>query len=170
MSMEIKILPAQPSDAPKISQIHAASWKSAYRGMVPQKYLDELRDDFWTEKFTRWLRKGTLRTKMLFAGETPVGCTAYGESRDEKYPDWGEIVSIYLSPEGYRKGYGTLLLQAALDDLKAQGFSTCFLWVLEENSNARQFYEKNAFTLTQDTCHCEVMGQELTDIRYIIAL
>ncbi len=170
MRMEMKIRPAQPSDAPEISQIHAASWKVAYRGMVSQKYLDELRDDFWTEKFIRWLGQGTLRAKMLFAKETPAGCTAYGKSRDEKHPDWAEIVSIYLRPEVYRKGYGTVLLQAALKDLKAQGYSTCSLWVLRENSNARRFYEKNGFTLTQDTCHSEVMEQELTDIRYIIAL
>ena len=30
-----------------ISRIYALSWKTAYRNIVPQKYLDELSEDRW---------------------------------------------------------------------------------------------------------------------------
>ncbi|HEX3025693.1 MAG TPA: GNAT family N-acetyltransferase, partial [Clostridia bacterium] len=60
--MNITVRPAQPSDAPEISRIYAASWRRAYRGMVPQEYLDQLKDknDHWTGKFCRDLGQGTL--------------------------------------------------------------------------------------------------------------
>jgi Acetyltransferases len=168
--MNITVRPAQPADAPEISRIYAASWRSAYRGMVPQKYLDELKDknNHWTEKFRRDLRQGTLHAEMLFKGETPVGCAAYGKSRDDRLPDWGEIVSIYLHPDFYRHGYGTVLFHATVEKLKAQGYPGCFLWVLDKNLSAQSFYEKNGFVRTQDICHSEILGEQLTEIRYRI--
>lgn len=164
--MNVSVRPAQPEDAPEISRIYAASWRSAYRGMVPQQYLDELKDDFWEQKFIRWLESGTLQAQLLTVDGTPVGCAAYGKSRDDRLPDWGEIVSIYLHPDYYRKGYGTTLFHAAVEKLKAQGYPGCFLWVLDKNLNAQRFYEKNGFTRTQDVCHSEVLGEQLTELRY----
>jgi RimJ/RimL family protein N-acetyltransferase len=166
--MDISLRPAQPADAPEISRIYAASWRSAYRGMVPQEYLDQLKDknDRWAERFRRDLGQGTLCAEMLFKGETPVGCAAYGKSRDDRLPDWGEIVSIYLHPDFYRKGYGTVLFHAVVEKLRAQGYPGCFLWVLDKNLNAQRFYEKNGFTRTQDICHSEILGEQLTEIRY----
>lgn len=164
--MKIQIRCAQSSDSAAISQIYAASWRCAYRGMVPQQYLDELRDDFWTEKFQLWLSRGALQADLAFVDGKLAGCVAYGNSRYEKRPGWGEIVSIYIHPDFYRKGMGTRLLQSALSYLKAQNCEGCFLWVLRENRNAQRFYEKNGFTPSGDTCLSEIMGEQLTDLCY----
>lgn len=162
--MDITVRPAQPEDAPEISRIYSASWRSAYRGMVPQEYLDQLKDknDHWVERFHRDLGQGTLRAEMLFKGETPVGCAAYGKSRDDKLSDWGEI----MYPDYYRQGYGTVLFHAAVEKLREQGYPGCFLWVLDKNLNAQKFYEKNGFERTQDVCHSEIMGEQLMEVRY----
>lgn len=164
--MKTVIREASEQDAPAISRIYAASWKAAYRGMVPQQFLDELSDDFWTNKFSTWLGSSTLRAGILQVDEVPAGCVAFGESRDEKLPEWGEIVSIYLHPDFFRKGLGTKLLGYAANELKAAGYPACFLWVLRENRNAQNFYEKNGFVGNGDICHSEIMGTLMTDIRY----
>ena len=39
------------ADAEAISSILAQSWKVAFKGSVPQKYLDELKEDFWVDFF-----------------------------------------------------------------------------------------------------------------------
>lgn len=39
-----------------------------------------------------------------------------------------------------RKGYGSKLLEFVMNELKKQGFTDVFLWVLEENNSAREFY------------------------------
>ena len=164
--MNILIKRAAPEDAPAISRIYAASWRTAYRGMVPQKYLDELQDDYWVTKFQNWITNNSLQVDLLYADNTPAGCVAYGKARDEQLTGWGEIVSIYVHPDYYRQGYGAKLLNSTLKNLKAMEYQNCYLWAFSDNWNARKFYEANGFKVTQDSCYSEIMGKQLAETRY----
>ena len=156
-------------DAKTISHIHASSWKSAYRGIIPQQYLDELQDDFWVNAFQGWIEADTVTVLLIYDQESAAGCVAYGKSRDKKLPEWGEIVSLYLLPEYLGKGYGRKLLQAALDDLKIAGYNSVYLWVLENNEIAKKFYERNGFTFNNDKYSFEIMKEPFEDIRYVFS-
>ena len=168
MSLIIKNATLEDSDI--ISNIYALSWKNAYKGIVPQKYLDELKLDFWTEHFQTWISEDSLKAGILYVENMPVGCVTFGNSRDEKLPDWGEIPSIYIHPDFYHKGYGEKLLTYALNQLRIAGYINCYLWVLSENTNAIKFYENNEFLFNGDTCVCNIMGNDLTDLRYVCSL
>ena len=135
-----------------------------------QRYLDELEYDFWVSAFQNWIGNNILTAQIIYDNEKPVGCIAYGKSRDDKFSEWGEIVSVYVLPSYFRKGYGQKLLETALKDLKEKGFQNCYLWVLKENHNARRFYEKNRFRCNNDEIICKIMQKQLTDIRYILSL
>lgn len=37
---DVKIRLAQPGDEPSIAKVHIQSWQEAYKGLVPQDYLD----------------------------------------------------------------------------------------------------------------------------------
>ena len=163
----MEIREAIPKDVKDISRIHALSWKSAYKGIVPQAYLDELKEDFWVSAFDAWIKDNVVTAQLIVEGGCSVGCVAYGKSRDKFLPKWGEIISIYLLPEYFGKGYGGKLLKSALLDLKQSGYQNIYLWVLKENQRARHFYEKNKLQCNGDECICEIMGKQLTDIRYI---
>ena len=154
-------------DVPLISKIHALSWKIAYREILPDSYLNNLKEDFWEPAFNKWIEEGTITVHLLYIGKQIAGCVSYGKSRDELHPTWGEIVSLYLLPEYFGKGYGKYLLRTALKELKEIGCSTTYLWVLKENKRARYFYEKNAFRETPDHCLVEIEEKEFTDIRYV---
>jgi ribosomal protein S18 acetylase RimI-like enzyme len=162
----MQIKKAITTDAVTISEIHALSWKAAYQGIVPQQYLDKLKEGFWVSAFESWIPSGAVIAEILYADEAPVGCVAYGKSRDKKLPDSGEIVSLYVLPAYFRRGYGKILLRHALSALKEFGFSSVYLWVLDENARARRFYEKNGFICTQDDCFVEIMQRQLTERRY----
>ena len=166
--MDIKIRKGTLEDVKDISNIYALSWKSAYKGIVPQKYLDELKCDFWVSSFQNWINNNILTTQLIYENDIPIGCVAYGNARDDKFVNWGEIVSIYLLPDYFRKGYGQKLLETALIDMKTNGYKNCYLWVLKENSNARDFYESNGFICNNDECTCEIMKKPLVDVRYIL--
>lgn len=165
--MSVSVRRAIAADAAAISEIYALSWKTAYRGIVPQPYLDELKLDFWQSKFQNWLNNNEMEAELLCVDSIPVGCVAYRKARDSAYADWGEIVSIYIHPDYFRKGYGKILLDTALKNLKSSGYQNCYLWVLDGNTNAQQFYKKNGFTGNGEKCECEIMGKQLTDLRYI---
>lgn len=49
-------------------------------------------------------------------------------------------------------------------------YKQCYLWVLEENENARNFYESKKFKCNKDVCYFEIMGKNLIEIRYILDL
>lgn len=166
--MDVKIRKATLEDVEDISNIYALSWKSAYKGIVPQKYLDELKCDFWVSSFQNWINNSIFTTQLIFENDMPIGCIAYGNARDDKFANWGEIVSIYLLPDYFRKGYGQKLLKTALIDMKTNGYKNCYLWVLKENSSARYFYESNGFICNNDECTCEIMKKQLVDVRYIL--
>lgn len=56
-----------------------------------------------------------------------IGTSSFCKSRFEKYPDSGEVISIYFLPDFIGKGYGHQLLGRVLDELKKQGFTEVFL-------------------------------------------
>jgi GNAT superfamily N-acetyltransferase len=166
--MSFFIKRATPDDAATLSKIHALSWKSAYKGIVPQKYLDRIKMDLWVATFQKWFAENVFKADILYLDNTAIGCVTYGKSRDEKYSNWGEIVSIYMHPDYYRKGYGQKLFAHALEQLKSEGYKNCYLWVLASNANARRFYEKNGFIWNGEKGQIEIMGEKLTDLRYIV--
>ena len=168
--MSLLIRNAILQDCAEISKIYALSWKHAYKGIVSQKYLDELKLDFWLPRFQTWICENSLKACILYVDNIPVGCVTYRNSRDEQLPDWGEIPSIYIHPDYYHKGYGKILLTYALDQLRIDGYMNCYLWVLSKNANAIKFYEKNEFVFNGDTCVCNIMDENLTELRYVCSL
>ncbi len=163
--MDIKTASIQ--DVKDISRIHASSWKTAYKGIIPQEYLDNLKDDFWVPAFEKWISDHTITSKLIYEGDKAIGCIAYGKSRDSSLPDWGEIVSIYVLPEYFGRGYGKQLLESAINDMHCQGFENIYLWVLEDNTRAHKFYKKHGFLESEDRITCEISGKELIDFRFI---
>ncbi|WP_129595891.1 GNAT family N-acetyltransferase [Anaerophilus nitritogenes] len=168
--MRIKIKDAKLQDAQTISNIYALSWKAAYQGIIPQRYLDQLKNNFWVEVFQDWISNNIFKVKQIYENNISVGCIVYGKARDAMLPKWGEIVSIYIHPDYFRKSYGQKLLDDALADMKKDGYQNIYLWVLQENKNAQLFYEKNGFQCNQDEYNFEIMGKQFTDIRYVIDL
>ena len=159
-----KTTPADDFDA--ISRIYALSWQTAYRGIVPQRYLDDLPE-------TRWagvLREGRWVSYLALENKKYIGTASVCPARDEAMSGYGEIVSIYLLPEYFGRGYGAPLLAHAMAGLKETGYDNVYLWVLEDNKRARAFYEKNGFSQTPDRLTLDIGGKNLTDIRYIRTL
>ncbi len=145
-----------------ISRVYALSWQAAYRGIIPDTYLDELSDDRWTEV----LKAGFWDSLVLAEDGKYVGTASICPARDEAKAGWGEIVSIYLLPEYFGKGCGAPVLGAAVTSLWQKGFKSIYLWVLEENRRARAFYEKNGFAPADDETIVNIGGKELKEIRY----
>jgi putative acetyltransferase len=59
--------------------------------------------------------------------------------------------TLYVVPEKWGTGVGTELHDVALERLKARGCTTAKLWTLEENWDARRFYEKRGWKLNGET-------------------
>lgn len=96
-----------------------------------------------------------------------VGTSSFCESRLEQFQGWGEIISIYLLPNYIGKGYGKILMEATLSELKTQGYENVFLWVLEDNMRAKGFYEYYGFLPTDNFLENPIGGKSLREVRYV---
>ena len=150
------------SDDPlEISRIYEQSWKYAYKGIIPQDYLDSI-------PCGRWANLDAQNRKHLVAVHDSklIGTASFCPSRWEQHKNCGEIISIYFLPEYIGKGFGRLLLQECVKELKKDGFDRIILWVLEENHAARRFYEKNGFVCTRELRQDNIGGKPLRETLY----
>lgn len=150
-------------DRMAISRVYEESWKYAYKGIVPQDYLSSIPEGRWASGIdhSNW------KTLVCVDDGRIVGASSFCKSRFEQFPDWGEVISLYLLPDYMGKGYGALLLEASITELERLGYGDVFLWVLEENSRARCFYEKHSFSLSDDFLDDTIGGKTLREVRYI---
>ena len=69
-----------------------------------------------------------------------TGFVHVAPTRDDDLPaSTGEVTGIYVAPNAWGRGGGRNLMEAAQASLKAAGFKTAALWVLEANLRARAF-------------------------------
>lgn len=157
--MEIREMTTEFSEA---SNIYAKSWKAAYRGIVPRAYLDRLTSESWTEA----MRNSPFRNYIMKDGGVFVAASAIGKARDSEYEGCGEIVSIYVLPECFGKGYGTALFRFMTEKLRELGYDKMYLWVLKENFRARRFYEKMGFMPDGNERSILIEGKEIAEVCY----
>ncbi len=146
-----------------ISKVYEESWKSAYKDIIPQDYLASIPKGRWVQGLDNQGRK----TLVCVDNGRIVGTSSFCQSRFEQFQGWGEVISIYLLPDYVGKGYGKSLMDAVLLELKRQGYENVFLWVLEENFRARNFYERYGFLLVEDFLEDNIGGKNLREVRYI---
>lgn len=159
--MEIRdLLPED--DRLAVRKIYAESWKYSYRGIVPQSFLDGLSEEDCGKNLDR---DGVFHLVAIADGRL-VGTSSYCRSRFPEYAEYGEIISIYFLPEYMGKGHGKKLLAAAVEKLSEMGFRDVFLWVLEENHNARAFYERCGFFPSGERIISEIGGEVLAELQY----
>jgi GNAT superfamily N-acetyltransferase len=143
-----RIRSATPDDARPVAEVHVASWRHAYRAVLPDEYLDRLSVD---EREAMWLGAFADPDKRSGAfvaeeGGRIVGFASFCPSRDEDAPaGTGEVPAIYVEPSAMGKGVGRELLEEATAELRLAGFTRATLWVLEANERARRFYENEGW-------------------------
>jgi ribosomal protein S18 acetylase RimI-like enzyme len=139
---------AAVADAAAVARVHLAAWRAAYRGLVPDAFLDSLN---LGERTARWREQLTDRprgqvTHVAEADGEIIGFVAGGACRDDdaRAGD-GELYAIYVDPGNWRRGVGGSLESACLGALRERGFAEVRLWVLEANAAARAFYERSGW-------------------------
>lgn len=59
--------------------------------------------------------------------------------------DEGEIANLAVAPEGWGRGIGRALLDAALAEAKQRGIESVYLEVRDSNARARHLYQSRGF-------------------------
>ncbi len=176
--MEVRL--ATRADALAIATVHVRSWQAAYRGLLPQSYLDDLDPLRQLERWetfldaTAWPSTGALvlvdgaptgtATVSGFAGISPT------RDHDDDAAAVAELQTLYLEPRVWRRGGGSILLRAVHDQWRRAGFRSASAWVLETNVRARQFYEHHGWRSDGTTKLHDWGAFVVTDVRFRVPL
>ncbi|MBC8274584.1 MAG: GNAT family N-acetyltransferase [Chloroflexi bacterium] len=103
-------------------------------------------DAFGKPTFSPWTLEAVMRFGKVFVGYEGEELVAVGEFiRDWNDPKNVYVVGLSVKPKKQNRGYGTLLLKSALEQLKEEGFSSVVLHVAESNPRALHIYNKLGF-------------------------
>lgn len=143
---------AQNNDFEQIALLHADSWRTTYRGMMPDHFLDgdvvSNRIQVWRERLMQYRADQF----VLLAEEngTLIGFICIYSNED---PTWGSYIdNLHVAQDYKRRKVGNSLMTHAANWLEQRYPKIgVYLWVMEANIAARRFYERlgasNAGTL-----------------------
>ncbi len=150
----ITIRRAVPDDAGEIAQVHVASWKTTYPGIVDQAYIDDLsiadRAAAWTRHLT--ITDGSAPDILVAVtrDHRVVGFLSGGRIGEPLPPFDAELHAIYLLEPFQRSGLGERLTREWAALAVARGFQAAVVRVLANNP-ACLFYERLGATLVGET-------------------
>jgi len=164
--MSITIRKAEPKDAPALGHVQVTSWRSAFRNIAPDDYLDNHASE--ENQAADWNEILTSSEQIVYVAEAEgklIGYVWAYREKDETI-DWdAELTSLHLLPQYKRKGLGKALMSAAARELKNRGCESLYLWVLDDNRNAVEFY--NALGGTRGTTRTiDLGGNHVTETIY----
>jgi N-acetylglutamate synthase-like GNAT family acetyltransferase len=122
------------ADVEALARLHVRAWQAAYRGVMPDAFLDGLRWEGRAEMWTRVIESGR-GGLLVTTGVT--GFVSFGA---------GEVMALNVDPPAWGTGAGGALLTSACNGLAEAGASSAFLWVVQKNANVARPRLRALFT------------------------
>jgi GNAT superfamily N-acetyltransferase len=149
MSPQLRV--AGPDDAEKVALLHADSWRRHYRSAYADSYLD---GDILTDRLSVWSsRLATPADSMTVLAEDRTGLVGFVHVVFDEDARWGSLIdNLHITHDRQRTGVGSVLLARAADAVAEQATGkSIYLWVLQQNTAAQQFYRAMGGTCIEKT-------------------
>ncbi len=118
------------------------TWQTAYRGLLPDDFLDALSEAAYEARWRRMLGRGDVRVYVAEESGSVVGFASGGRERAGETGYSGELYALYVLDEAQRRGHGRQLVRSVVDALRDMGLRDMIVWVLRDNVKARRFYDR----------------------------
>jgi GNAT superfamily N-acetyltransferase len=124
-----------------VAGVHLRSWPAAYRGLVPDAYLDALRPKDRLARYTFGSPDPDAPATTVAVEDGVIrGFATTGPSRDADTEGAGELFGLYLDSDAWGQGVGHRLMIEARGRLSGRGYTHAVLWVLVGNQRPERFY------------------------------
>jgi len=137
---EISLREATSADSDLIAKLHAQSWRSAYRSVLSDEYLDNdlegERTAYWRKKMPSLMDKEFVLVAVRRA--EMIGFIAVMDLPENGYS--ALVDNLHVRPDLKGLGIGVSLMKAAATRLIDTGRNSFYLWVLKGNVPAEKFY------------------------------
>lgn len=151
MSLEaINIRVAELSDMANLVVLKQQVWVATYAEEgIRSEFSDYLLTTFTLENEKALLENPLKKTLVAEQNGHLIGCAVIDFDEECPIPATGhnpEIPVLYVLERFTGMGFGKLLLDKALQEIKKTGFDAAWLTVYHKNKRAIKFYKKHGFT------------------------
>ncbi|GCE06234.1 GNAT family N-acetyltransferase [Dictyobacter aurantiacus] len=140
----VTIRPATLQDVEGLTHVQVDTWRTTYRGLIPDDYLAGLtyepRQLWWTQVIGRAGARNFVFVAVDEAGQV-VGFISGGPERSNHAVYKSELYAIYILANQHGQGIGRELVRVLARSLIQAGFSSMLVWVLDGNP-AQHFYQR----------------------------
>lgn len=171
----INIRKPRPQEYEVLARIHAASFHTMHKGLVPEDYLASRP----LERFiARWQNRlhsssGDI-TYVAEAKHEIIGLITFADPFIAKQQGAYDLEChfLYVHPDYWRRGIGQALALFAAKEVQSAGFNQVYFWVLKNNSQSKSFYKKLGAESNGIESSLEGLEEEseIKQIRYTLEL
>jgi ribosomal protein S18 acetylase RimI-like enzyme len=130
-------------DNEAVTELLKSNWE-VLSPLIPE-YDPRVADITFRRKLSMNFYPAPLTLKVLKKNKKLIGFITYTITREKR----GHIELIAITADQQRHGYGTLLINSALNDLKKQHIKTVDINVSKQNEKAQKLYNKIGFKLLE---------------------
>lgn len=161
----MQIRKAKSDDAQGIAKVHVDSWRTTYKGIIPNDFLNNLSYEQRTELWKRNIAREDNYVVIAENNEGQIIGFADAWKRGNNVAEnSGDLTSIYLLEKCQGRGVGKKLFKELFEYFKRKGYDKVFVEVLEENKT-RFFYEYYGANLVK-TVQLKIGGKILNELIY----
>lgn len=159
----MEIRNAEKGEEEILAWVQTESWKAAFSGILPENELEKATCLIKVkEMYRKILEQGSVKIKVGFIEGIPHCIAGWRQSYNQKGTQTAELIYIHSMQAHWGQGFGSQMIKEILQNMKGEGYAEVMLWVFEENSRARRFYEKHGFH--QNQARKEIHG--ITEVMY----
>jgi ribosomal protein S18 acetylase RimI-like enzyme len=137
---------ATEADLPTLAAVHLASWRAAYRDLVPEKVLLRRSIEDCLAGWRATLAREPANVTVAYAPDGRIhGVCRAGAVVDAERsaPFEFEVFGLHVPPNSRRRGIGASLLRQALARAsRCEGSNSAIVWTLKDLPSPRQSYRR----------------------------
>ena len=164
----MRIRKAEKEDAEPIALLHAESWRTVYRGMFRDEFLD---GDVISDRIKVWSQRLNFPkdNQLVLVAEEDHKILGFVCAFGNDDVKWGTFIdNLHVREDNKGCGIGRRLLkEAAYWSYNHFSDTGMFLWVLEPNTPARHFYEKLGAINQESKLKESPGGGVIVNLRYV---
>jgi len=166
MATETHLREAALTDFEDIALLHTKSWRTAYKGLLSDGYLEnnlvDERKKYWKEKLTSLSAK-----EFVIVAEDESGIVGFAAVMDKPEKTYDALLdNLHVQPDLKGQGLGGKLMKEVAQRLLNSGRKSFYLWVLKGNTPAELFYKAKGARV-EDKGTGMFGGQEIEETRFV---